>query len=242
MSILIRKFFTALILPPGFFILGFLFLAFLLRHHKLGRTVALLLGGGLYLLAIEPGKDLILYPLEKFYPLPSLKELQGEVVVVLSGGTRDTGYPEGDSVIRMLEGIRIARQRNLPLLISGGVVLHQRRAASRVLEEFLSPFLSGITVYTEPHSRDTRENALFTALYLKELGIKKVILVTSAYHLPRATMLFRREGLDVLPYPTDFKREARYGPRSFLPRHEVLSESAKGIKEYLGIALYAFLS
>ena len=51
----------------------------------------------------------------------------------------------------------------------------------------------------EEESRTTRENARFTAQLLRARGIQQVLLVSDGYHLPRARMLFRREGIAVLP-------------------------------------------
>lgn len=240
MTLLVKRALSSLLIPPGLFILGFFFLAFFLRSNRLGRNLSLFFGIALYFLSIEPGRDILLAPLERRYPPLLPAEGGAEVVVVLSGGTREGGFPSGDSAIRLLEGIRLSDRLKLPLLISGGIGLARSKPDASVLSRFFSPLLTGITVYTEERSRDTRENAENSAGFLKKRGIERILLVTSAYHMPRAVLLFERSGLKVFPYPTDFKGEWRYDLSSFIPRPDCLHDSAKGIKEYLGLLFYSF--
>lgn len=239
MSTLGKRLLSSLVLPPGVFILLFLILGLLLRERRGLRRLSLMGALLLYGLSIEPGRDLLLFPLERFTPPGSQEIARAEIVVVLSGGTRDTGFPSGDSAVRLLEGARLARSYRLPLLISGGIVLHHKHPEAGVLKEYFAPLLEGITVYTEPRSENTFENARYTAKLLKELKYKRILLVTSAYHIPRALWMFRRAGVDAIPYPCDYKREMDYGLASFFPRSDLLNDSAKGLKEYLGLIAYA---
>jgi uncharacterized SAM-binding protein YcdF (DUF218 family) len=53
--------------------------------------------------------------------------------------------------------------------------------------------------------------------------------------MPRAVELFKREGLDIIPYPTDFKRDMKYNLYSLLPKMSVLNDSVKALREYLAL-------
>jgi uncharacterized SAM-binding protein YcdF (DUF218 family) len=87
----------------------------------------------------------------------------------------------------------------------------------------------------EEASRNTRENAAFSATLLKARGIRHILLVTSALHMPRALPLFAAQGLQADPAPTDF--EAHLSPPgvlAWLPDASALDGSGRAIKELVG--------
>jgi uncharacterized SAM-binding protein YcdF (DUF218 family) len=65
-------------------------------------------------------------------------------------------------------------------------------------------------------------------------NIYSVILVTSSFHMPRAHLLFKQAGVEVIPYPTDFKvGEGRPTWLDFIPSADAFSMTSAGIGEYL---------
>ncbi|MFN3947749.1 MAG: YdcF family protein, partial [Aquificaceae bacterium] len=94
------------------------------------------------------------------------------------------------------------------------------------------------SILTDTKSTNTYENALYVKEMCEKKGFKKPILITSAYHMPRAVKAYQKVGLEVLPYPTDFKQDKRYNLYSFIPRMSVLHDSYKAIREYLGSLAY----
>jgi uncharacterized SAM-binding protein YcdF (DUF218 family) len=87
----------------------------------------------------------------------------------------------------------------------------------------------------EDASRNTRENATMTAALLRQRGIDKILLVTSALHMERARRYFVVEGLSVEPAPTDFEAVPEVeGVLRFLPDAESLLGSARAFKELVG--------
>lgn len=72
-------------------------------------------------------------------------------------------------------------------------------------------------------------------------AVKRIILVTSAYHMPRASMLFERAGFSVIPYRVDFQVAAGKSLTilSFLPDAEAFLKSEKAVREMLGIGVWA---
>ena len=83
-------------------------------------------------------------------------------------------------------------------------------------------------------------------LFAKEKGFvrKKIILVTSAYHMQRAKRIFEREDIYVLPYPVDFKADYRsmkkkfLNPLNFIPSSSNLNNSSLSIREIIGRLIY----
>ena len=97
-------------------------------------------------------------------------------------------------------------------------------------------------VLVETQSRNTRENVLYTKAILNKLKAKKVILVTSAFHLPRSYALFKKAGIDAVPVASDFYiTDQRYNPFSFIPSLGSLALSSIAIKEYAGLFVYRLM-
>ena len=72
---------------------------------------------------------------------------------------------------------------------------------------------------------------------------KKIILVTSAFHMKRAKKLFEREGIIVQPYPVDFKRSKNFinslkNPITWIPNANNFKESSRAIREIIGVIIY----
>ena len=89
---------------------------------------------------------------------------------------------------------------------------------------------------TEEVSRNTRENAQFTKRVLDERGFKKVLVVTSALHMPRAMKIFQSICPKVVPAPTDFEVEAERPLTllDWLPDAGALEGSSRAFKEIVG--------
>ncbi|ABL66584.1 YdcF family protein [Chlorobium phaeobacteroides] len=173
-----------------------------------------------------------------------------DAVVVLSGMIeRVDGAPLGEwgeAVDRFDGGIELFRAGKAPLLVFTGGWIPWR--PDRVPEgELLSrrAVLLGVSPeairVTEKVENTAEEAVAVRRLLGSGLGSEKtVILVTSAYHMHRSVLLFRREGLRVIPFPVDFSFG---GPESltvlsFLPDAGALRLSERALRELLGIAFY----
>jgi uncharacterized SAM-binding protein YcdF (DUF218 family) len=100
-------------------------------------------------------------------------------------------------------------------------------------------------IWLEPESRNTEENAAFSAPILQEHGAQSILLVTSATHMPRAVYLFEQQGFEVIPAPTDFSItdadwEQLWHPDienfllGFFPQSSYLGSTTSAMKEYIG--------
>jgi uncharacterized SAM-binding protein YcdF (DUF218 family) len=108
---------------------------------------------------------------------------------------------------------------------------------SGLLEEWGIP---AAAIEIEEASINTRENALFSYRLLSARGIRKIILVTSAMHMPRAAGAFRKAGFEVVPAPADFRTGWGEGNPVllWLPSAGSLEHSQAPLHEWLGLWIY----
>ena len=234
----LKKLLSYFILPPGVYIILFLFIGALSRKRRIVSTMAYAGALSLYLISIEPVKDLLFYPLESRHRRPDV--IEGDVIVVLGGGAYNSGYLKASSYKRLITGFLLHRKTGKPIILSGGASIGTIPEAN-VMKELLSEFgVEDRDIYTDLSSRDTRGNALQVRKICEKVGCRKPILVTSAFHMPRAVMVFKEAGLEVIPYPTDFKFEGRYNLYSLFPKYSVFYDSSIAIREYIGLLFYRF--
>jgi uncharacterized SAM-binding protein YcdF (DUF218 family) len=204
----LRKTVAAILLPPiGPCLLIGLGLVLISIRPRLGRLVAA--AGLLALLALSlpiVADALIRVSATDRTFEPSLAGDAG-AVVILGGGIRPHA-PEygGDTLGRLtLERVRygamVARRTGIPVLVTGGAVQETKAEADLMKRSLEEEF--GIPVrWTEPRSRNTHENAAFSARILREAGVKRVILVAHSFDMRRAKAEFRKAGLEVIPAAT----------------------------------------
>lgn len=94
-------------------------------------------------------------------------------------------------------------------------------------------------IVTENRSRNTRQNAVFTADLAASRRIRRVLLVTSVLHMSRAAAAFKRVGFDVVPTAVDFIRQSN-SPwiLKILPRTRRLDFNSRLFREHLGRLVY----
>ncbi len=133
-------------------------------------------------------------------------------VVVLSGmvsENKTTGFPRfGRSADRLWQGLWLLKQEYADTMVfSGGVggLFNDQKSEGRLVKDYLKDVgLMEDRILFESESRNTYENALNSVSLFKERGMeKKIILVTSAFHIPRARACFEHQGFDVEVFPAD---------------------------------------
>jgi len=248
--IFVSKLFTVLLLPPGCIILALILLLFFVR-----RKIKFFLGlivFFFYALTIQPVSDFLLKPLENAWP-PLSEDTYNEwpqAIVVLGGGTVQ-GSPEAgkgrdtlssDALKRAVYAYTLCDTFPVPLVFTGGKVFERDQepeavAAGRLFEAL---GLDSSRIILETTSRNTWENARETAKLFSDGKIEKAILVTSAYHIKRGVFCFERNGISVIPAPTDYKceRGRRYDVLSFLPSMSSLQNAWLALHEYVGLLFY----
>ncbi|GAB5045892.1 YdcF family protein [Thermodesulfovibrio sp. TK110] len=210
-------------------------MAVLEKKRKFIRFLAILSALFVYLISIEPVKDLLLYPLEKNYAVT--EKLNADAIVILGGGTYSLDSFTEDTSNRLLAGYRIYKKTKLPVIVSGGAV-EGRIPDSAAMAEMLKKLgVESGKIIEETKSKDTAQNASYVSEICKEKNFKRVILITSAYHMERAVKIFKKTGLMILPYPADFKRSNHYNVYSFLPKFSNFAISSKAIREYIALVV-----
>ena len=161
-------------------------------------------------------------------------------IVILGGGIYE-GAPEygGDTVSnatlsRVRYGAYLQRNSGLPILATSGAPFG-RRPEAETMKEVIEREFGGKVRWTESTSRDTAENAAFTARMLKAEGISRIALVSHAWHLRRGVELFERQGLEIYPAPTIFGGHATPLYAMIMPSAGALSKSSFALHEWLGI-------
>lgn len=215
-------------------------------------ALALLLVGGNRWVALGLARSLEM----RYLPVGEIPEV--EVIVVLGGGTLSGQYPRpmvevGNAGDRLIYAVALYRQGKAEqMLLSGGRIdwISTGDAPAEDMAEMLE-FL-GVpqeAIWLESDSLNTYENALNTRKLLEGKGINRIILVTSAAHMPRSVRLFEKQGFEVIPAPTDFTVTEQGWENfksggvasqilAFLPSAGNLALTTQMLKEYLGIFIY----
>lgn len=172
-----------------------------------------------------------------------------QAVVVLSGMMvnipgKQGGVPEwGDAADRFFGGMELYAAGKAPRLVfTGGLLPWQREQEpeGQVLRRMALRFgvpanammVSGPAQNTEQESAAVRQ--------LLEPGVQRIVLVTSAFHMPRAQRLFEQAGFVVTPYPVDFRVTVRgTTPMDYLPEASALERTDIAVRELLGRGYYA---
>lgn len=168
-------------------------------------------------------------------------------IVVLGGGllperavAPDAERLTARSVQRALAAARLARATGLPVLATGGQPLTRRATEAELLRRVMVEDLGVPVRWVEDRSRDTGENASYSAAMLRADGIDSVVLVTHATHMPRARRAFESAGLAVLAAPHDWDSgPTREGLRAWLPHIDGLLVSSVALHELVGRAWHA---
>jgi len=232
----IAKLFNAFFLPPGIFVI-ILFLAAI--YSKKAKTLFFLSALLLWGISTKFVSNLLVYPLESGYKLDNISP---QAVVVLGGGVNphDVLKAMPDAFKREVYAILIAKKYNLPLVFSGGGrKINESANVRNDIKTITSVCGCKLTTYFETKSLNTYQNAEFSALLFKKLHLtKNIYLVTSAYHMKRALMMFRRFGFKVIPKPVGFYYNPNYKFLDILPHEGFLNISYKALHEYVGILYF----
>ena len=183
--------------------------------------------------------------LERGFPPAPVESLsRADAIVVLGGGigapTKLTRYPElFPAADRGWHAARCYHAGKAPVILFSGV------GEGPGMKQFLTDLgVPSAKIILESESRNTFENGMFTRDKLKDMKAKKVILVTSAWHMRRSVMTFKRMGVDVIPAGTDYEALLTgdtLTPKMlayYLPNADCLARNAAMLKEHIGYWAY----
>jgi uncharacterized SAM-binding protein YcdF (DUF218 family) len=213
------------------------------------RAVFFIAAFTLYGLSTSFLSAFLLAPLESpFRHTNTPPKLPLDAVVVLGGGViAGQSIPlSSDALKRAMSGVSIAKTLDMPLIYTGGGARQMSEAEGFLasVAQLYNPFgitfstqsASGFHVILEHASRNTDENAKLTRAFFDTTS-PRILLVTSAYHMHRAIVLFEHYGFTVTPFATDFKQEVPFSWtwRDALPSFGALSQSYRALHEYAGL-------
>ncbi|CAG0978627.1 MAG: YdcF family protein [Bacteroidetes bacterium] len=189
-----------------------------------------------------------------FEPNPiNIKEINTsyEAVVILGGYTtfdsKNNLIGFHESVDRILYGIYFYKQRLAKkIIVSGGNarLIKDKEEALVTKEYLLSIGIPENDILIETHSKNTHENAINVASLLKENRMNgKILLLTSAYHMPRSEKCFQKQQIVFDAFPVDFIAGPRkyYFDHLFLPNMEGFIIWETLIHEWVGLLSYQLL-
>lgn len=225
-----------LVLPPtGPLLVAFLGLILLALRRRLGGAILCALGlTSLWLLATPFAADSLVRWAERYPALDPAQVGDARAIVILAGGVRvdapeyRTSAPGATSLERLVYGARLARGTHLPVLISGS------RFETASMADFMHQDLGVTAQWLENRSRDTHQNAQFSAVILARAGVHKVVLVTSAAHMARSVVEFNQAGIDVVPAPAAMWTLRDRGVLALIPNADALVRSQRALYEGLG--------
>lgn len=179
------------------------------------------------------------------------KSDERQAIVVLSGYLSVIDTPQGKqfqwgSADRFFKGVELATRNSSSVLIFTNEQLPWNTNPPDIgrflinQSEMLGVQKNRVLITTPV--QNTQDEALAVARLGAEKGFNRVILVTSAFHMQRATLLFEKAGMSVTPYPTDFRSDAHeYNILDFLPSASGLNGSEFAIREMIGRLYYRFV-
>jgi len=247
----IKKILSPFLIPPGLFVLILIISGVWLciRKSLKAGMLNLLIGGILWLACITPVSDFMMRPLEAGFSIP--KDPKGDVIIVLGGGVYDhvpdlsgTGFPNRDSLGRLVTAARLQKIMKTHVIVASGQVNAQRGAEAPIAKRILIDLgIPRDKIIMESKSRDTIENARYTRTLCRKSGFTTPIVVTSAYHMKRSLLSFQKAGLTVKPYPANFHTGIRrpYIREDYLPSLSAMEAFSAAMREYIGLVFYQWM-
>jgi len=254
MEIYLVRIVESLLLPPGIFLLLMLLGTFAVRRWYRSGTLMVLAGFFGLLAASLPITALGLRALLETTPPidPALLERPRAGAIVVLGAGRRHGAEDYAALGKAtqtltphgLERLRYAallhQKTGLPILLAGGKPWGEAVSEAELMQAALTDSFGIQARWLDTQSHNTWQNAANSRQILQQAGIDHVILVTHAWHMPRALLAFHGNGLQVTPAPTGFTGQIDDGPLlpMFLPGGHALWQTSNALREWLGLAWY----
>jgi len=254
-----------IILPPGGFIfLSLLGLVLMNKNRRVGKNVT---ASGLILLYIfslpvtenmmlswlEPEVAItekilthkVKTPVNTTYNTTQLSK-PPQAIVILGAGRHynslefESDIPNEYALERIRYGVWLARRTLLPILVSGGPGDTDNLSVAEMMKQVIETEFALPVRWVETKSRNTYENAKYSAEILKSEDVESIYLVTHAGHMNRSVMSFEKFDLTIVPAPTAFGSTSQraIGVDYFLPDAKALFRSSLVLHEWVGLVWY----
>ena len=250
MTLFLSKLVPLFLYPLGLAILLVIVALIFGRFRRFSRLVLLVVIALLWLSSMPMTADFLALRWEAPYPPVATAKLpQADAIVLLGGFIQQ---PRPPRIVPDLTG-------GADRLFEAAGLFHAGKAAHIVVSagnlpwsdivapeaDWIGQFLVKLgvpadAIVLEPKSRNTRENALFSAAILKDRGWHSILLVTSADHMRRAMATFSKVGVKATAAPTDVQARTPLYENIFdlLPDADALVETSAVLKEMIGLVYY----
>jgi uncharacterized SAM-binding protein YcdF (DUF218 family) len=247
MLLFLHKLLPLIALPLGFCITLILF-ALLLKKRWLAAVGVLLL----YCSSVPIVGDSLLKTLEDRFPRIEVRDCPpADAIVVLSGmlhkSRGNSGTLEwGEGVDRFEQGLALMKAGKAPLIIfTGGRLPWANQQLTEGQELRTAALARGIpaeAIIVTGEVGNTADEANVVRKIAEERKLRRIILVTTAWHLPRAEYLFRTRGVPVIPFPADYYTtyDEATTALDFLPQAGALGNTETALRETYGRLYYHF--
>jgi len=259
MGFFLSKLLPQLIYPLG---LGLLFQLIAISGRKRRWALPLSITGWLVIAvpSMPVVSDALLRQLEDQAALLTPKTIpKADAVLVLGGGIRPTpanglGVEVNEAGDRLLCGVRLWKKGKAPVLITSGARVsftpNDPIAAEAVLSQELAQELGipASAMLLNDQARTTAEEAQQINQLASAKGWKQLIVVTSAFHMPRALASFQqRNNLQIIPVACDYQLDPQHHKQAvswgellidLVPSSSALNQTTQVLKEHLGLLVY----
>ncbi|MFN3768772.1 MAG: YdcF family protein [Ectopseudomonas guguanensis] len=247
----IRYILKQLLMPPGILLLLMLLGWWLRRRFPRLAWVCFASGFGvLWLMSLPAVMQWSAGLLERE---PVLEEAQwatlaqrADAIVILGAGREqnDPGWGGADqpglmALERLRYAARLARASGLPMAATGGLHYGQPPSEAALMADSMKRDYGLEIRWLEEQSRTTWENASLSAELLQPQGVRRVVLVTQAWHMSRARWCFEQAGFEVITAPMGYLSAGYERPLGgWLPESRAIWQSSQLLNEALGLWFY----
>lgn len=249
MSWFITNLLSAFLLPPlNLLLAAFAGLLLSRAYPRVGRTLLIGSLALLWLCSTPYFAEGALHLLEGPPKAVDTRTQAADAIVVLGGGTYFHAPEYGADTVgeatlpRLRYAATLQRTSGKPVLVSGGKPLGNKLSEAQQMKAVLEQEFNIPVRWAEDASDNTLENARYSYTLLQQSGIKRIYLVTHAWHMARSAEAFRRAGFEVIAAPTAFTTRFKTDLLSFIPRAEALRDSKFFVHELIGLLWYRLKS
>jgi uncharacterized SAM-binding protein YcdF (DUF218 family) len=234
--------------PLGLVLLALLLAVagFLYRSRRLARRLVIALAVAFTAICVLPVGDLMILPLENRFQKEELPPVVDGIIVLGGAELNQLSGARGEPMLndsgeRLFAALDLARRfPDAQVVFSGGLgdPWNGVPAQSDIFRDaMLMAGLAESRLVLEGQARNTDENVLLLKQLLQPQAGQHWVLVTSAFHMPRAMALFRKAGWTVVPWPVDY----RGLPPALLPRADLVDQMSVlnvAVHEWIGLVAY----
>lgn len=229
-----------------FIVTGMVLLKF---SRKPGRSFVVFGIVTLWLLSTPMIAQCLIAPLQNKYPVLASAKLKPEkntAIVVLEAGLKMLTPEYGNkpivsesTLIRLRYAAFLYDKTHAPILVSGNDPYHPDVNQTKYMAEALKTYFNAPTRWEEDKGYDTGKEAVLSVNILRKAGVKKIYLVTHAFHMERSVDTFQGRGIQIIPAPTGYEKYTNgFGISNFIPSVSAIKGSNTALHEYIGMLWY----